>query len=291
MKPGEPIGLDQYSGFLLTYKQWIEIGVIVLSTFIATRVLKLVMNRFINRSSAILKIDRTRYNFFSNALNAVIYIFAVIFIIHTIPQLRSVSTTLFASAGILAAVIGFASQQAVSNIISGIFIIIFRPFRVGDNIKVGGTPAAELSGTVEDITLRHTVIKDAENARIIIPNSMINSQTVINYDIFDSEFRKRILFNISNESNVDLAIHLIKENLYKHPLTLHSKYTDASSIDVAVTTFTEKHVTLRAYVWTLNVENASLLSHEINRIMLDEFRKNNIRLSEPQTLVMQTNEK
>jgi small conductance mechanosensitive channel len=284
--------LNQHSGFLLTYKQWIQIGIIVIAAFILTRVFKLLMNRFIKKSSAVLKIDKTRYKFFSNAMSAVIYIFAIIFIIHTIPALRSVSTTLFASAGILAAVIGFASQQAVSNIISGIFIIIFRPFRVGDNIKVGADkPGGELTGTVEDITLRHTVIKDAENARIIIPNSMINSQTVINYDIFDNKFKKRILFNISNESNVELAIKLIQENLYKHPLTLESHYTSASAIDVNVITFTEKYVTLRAYVWTLNVENASILSHEINKIMLTEFRKHTIRISEPQTFVMQTNEK
>ncbi|HYG49723.1 MAG TPA: mechanosensitive ion channel domain-containing protein, partial [Flavobacteriales bacterium] len=157
------------------------------------------------------------------------------------------------------------------------------------SIKVGGVPGIEMSGVVEDITLRHTVIRDAENARIIIPNSMINSQTVINYDIIDNKFKKRILFNISNESDVELAIKLIKENIYRHPLIMESYYPDASAIDVAVTDLTEKHVTLRAYVWTLNADNASTLAHEINKTMLHEFRKHNIRISEPQTLVLQHN--
>lgn len=277
--------LNQDSGFLLTYRQWIEIGVIVVVTFILTRVLKILMNRFIKRSSAYLKMDKTRYKFFSNSLNAFIYIIAIIFIIHTIPALRSISTTLFASAGILVAVIGFASQQAVSNIISGVFVVIFKPFRVGDNIKVG----VDLSGTVEDITLRHTVIKDAENARIVIPNSIINSQTVINYDIIDSKFKKRIVFNISHENDANLAIKIIQEKIFLNPLILHSHYADASSIPVEITQITDKFITLRAYVWTKDVDDAGKLNNEINKIIFDEFNKHGIRFSEPQILIVKNN--
>ena len=277
--------LNQDSGFLLTYRQWIEIGVIVVITFILTRVLKILMNRFIKRSSAYLKMDKTRYKFFSNSLNAFIYIIAIIFIIHTIPALRSISTTLFASAGILVAVIGFASQQAVSNIISGIFVVIFKPFRVGDNIKVG----TDFSGIVEDITLRHTVIKDSENARIVIPNSIINSQTVINYDIIDNKYKKRIVFKISQENDVDLAIKIIKEKLFLHPLTLHSHYSDAASISVEITQITDKFLELRAYIWTKDVDDAGTLNNEINKIIFDEFNKNGIRFSEPQIILLKDN--
>jgi len=71
---------------------------------------------------------------------------------------------MLAGAGILAVAVGFASQAALSNIISGVFVVIFKPFRVGDRLKIN-----ELTGVVEDITLRHTVIRDLENKRIIIP--------------------------------------------------------------------------------------------------------------------------
>lgn len=276
------MNLDQYSGFLLTYKQWIEIGVILFTTFVATRVLKLIMNRYINRSADYLKMDKTRYRFFSNFLLATIYVFAAIFIIHTIPALRSVSTTLFASAGILAAVIGFASQQAVSNIISGIFVVVFRPFRVGDNIRVG----TDLSGTVEDITLRHTVIRDAENARIIIPNSLINSQTVINFDIIDSRFKKKISFNIGLDNDLDKAINILKEKLFDQPQLTREHYKTANDIEVEVTVITEKYITLRAFVWTHNADQAGKLGNNMNKIIFDAFKQNNIVFSEPQTLVI-----
>jgi small conductance mechanosensitive channel len=273
--------LNKDSGFLLTYKQWIEIGIIVLVTFVLTRVIKLVMNRFIKRSSDFLKIDRTRYKFFSNAINAVIYIMAIIFIIHTIPELRGISTTLFASAGVLAAVIGFASQQAVANIVGGVFVVLFRPFRVGDNIKVG----VDLSGTVEDITLRHTVIKDSENARIIIPNAMINSQTVINYDIVDSKFKKRIQFNVSLDTDLDLATKLIQDQVFKHPLILSSHYPDASTITVEVAALTDRFVTLKTFVWTKNADDAATLNNDLNKAIFNEFKKKGIGFGEPQLIV------
>lgn len=275
--------LNKYSGFLLTYKQWIEIGVILVATVILTRVLKLIMNRYINQSADYLKMDKTRYRFFSRALIAIIYVFAAIFIIHTIPALRSVSTTLFASAGILAAVIGFASQQAVSNIISGVFVVVFRPFRVGDSIRVG----ADLSGTVEDITMRHTVIRDAENARIIIPNSIINSQTVINYDIIDSRFKKRLTFNISLDNDLDLAISILKKNIFAQPEVMHERYTTADDIEVDLTAITDKFVTLRVFVWTKNADEAGRLGNHMNKIIFDEYRKHKITFSEPQTLLVQ----
>lgn len=273
---------DDYSGFLLTYKQWLEIGIIVVLTFIVTRIIKLVMRRYVNRSSAYLKIDKTRLRFFGNAINGVIFVFAAISIIHTIPALRSISTTLFASAGILAAVIGFASQQAVSNIVGGVFVVIFRPFRVGDNIKVGN----DLSGIVEDITLRHTILKDAENARIVIPNSLINNQTVINYDIIDSKYRKKILFNVPLENSIDKAISILKEEVYKHPLILKDKHPDKSSIQIDVYSITDKFITLRVLVWTKNVDDAAKLSFDLNHSVFVAFNENGIKLSEPQTIVI-----
>lgn len=86
--------------------------------------------------------------------------------------LRTVATSLLAGAGILAVAVGFASQQALSNIVSGIMIVIFKPFRVNDRLNIGTT----FNGIVEDITLRHTVIRDFENKRIIVPNMVISQE-------------------------------------------------------------------------------------------------------------------
>ena len=86
-------------------------------------------------------------------------------IFYSIPPLKEIGITLLASAGIFAAILGLASQQAFSNIISGIFIVVFKPFRVGDNIEINNN-----RGIVEDVTLRHTIDeqKDKSDPKVII---------------------------------------------------------------------------------------------------------------------------
>lgn len=270
--------------------QLIQIAVIIVLTFIITRIVKLLINRFIGRSSKLMKIDPTRYRFFRNALNAIIYILATIAIIHTIPALRSVSMTLLTGAGIFAAVLGFASQQAFSNIISGIFVVVFRPFRVGDIIQIGQL-SNNYFGTVEDITLRHTVIRDFENRRIVIPNSIINNETIINNDIVDQRVRRIMNFAVSYEANIDKAIAIIKEEAMKHPFYLDNRTNKEiqngdDPILIRVTSLNEYSVTIRAYVWALNFDNAWDMHTDMNKIILKRFKEEGIEIPYPHRTIV-----
>ena len=96
------------------------LAVLVIS-FIISRVLRLVISRFIRSAATKLKVDPTRYNFFKNAVDFIIFLIAAIIIFRSIPYFRSVGTTLLTGAGVLAAIVGFASQSAFSNIISVFF--------------------------------------------------------------------------------------------------------------------------------------------------------------------------
>ena len=111
----------------------------------------------------------------------------------------------------------------------------------------------------------------------------VNSQTVINYDIIDSKFKKRIVFNVVHDSDIDLAMKIIQNQIFLNPLILISHYADASAIPVEVTGFTDKFVTLRAFVWTKDVDDAAKLNNEINKVVFDEFKKHGIRFSDPVT--------
>ncbi|MDX1630211.1 MAG: mechanosensitive ion channel, partial [Fulvivirga sp.] len=143
---------------------------ILLGAFILSRILRFFLNRYVKKMSESMHLDPTKYSFLKNAMNFIIFIIAVILIFSRIPELKQYGVGLFASAGVLAAIVGFASQSAFSNIVSGIFIVLFKPFRVGDHIEL----AQGSRGQVEDITLRHTVIKNYENRRIVIPNAIIS---------------------------------------------------------------------------------------------------------------------
>ena len=121
----------------------LKIVLIVLAAFVAERILVNLLRTAYTRSRAQGHDEVTRYRFLRNALRSVIVLVSLGLIAWTIPSVRSLAVTLFAGAGILAAIIGFSAQKAFSNIISGIFIVSFKPFRVGDLIKVGSLEACE----------------------------------------------------------------------------------------------------------------------------------------------------
>ena len=136
---------------------------------------------------------------------------AIVYLIYIVPSLRSKATIIFSGAGILAAIIGFAAQAALSNLIAGVFIVIFKPFRVGDYIKID----EERIGIVQDITLRHTIINNFENKRLIIPNSIISTESILNHTIEDSHILSFNNFKIGLNANVDLAKKIIQEEAVK----------------------------------------------------------------------------
>ncbi|MDZ7777461.1 MAG: mechanosensitive ion channel [Bacteroidales bacterium] len=72
-------------------------------------------------------------------------------------------------------------------------------------------------GTVEDITLRHTVIRNFENRRIIVPNSVISSETIINSNIIEDKVCNFVEISISYDSDVDKAMALMQEEAMSHP--------------------------------------------------------------------------
>ena len=170
--------------------------------------------------------------------------------------------TLFAGAGILAVVIGFAAQKAFSNIISGIFIVTFKPFRVGDLIK-RGKPAC---GTVEDITLRHTVIVTFENRRLIIPNSMISDEVIVNSSIKDESTCEFV------EVELALQLTLNCDRLVQHHAVLHGRIeVRTSPTGKAGEAITGRcgagergALMLRAYVWAKDPVTARRMHYDLN---------------------------
>ncbi|MBE0662072.1 MAG: mechanosensitive ion channel family protein [Bacteroidales bacterium] len=255
---------------------------IIVFAIIISNVFRALMHRYFERSSRLLHVDPTRYKFFKNAVSFIIFLVAVTIIFYTIPELKTIGVSLFAGAGILAIIIGFASQAAFANIISGIFIVTSKPFRVGDFIKI----SEEYVGTVEDITLRHTVIRNNENRRIIIPNSVINNQTIINSNIVDEKVCALIEVGISYDSSIDLAIQIIQEEVMKHPFALDNRTDEEKTegmpvVTVRVMGFGESSVNLRAYAWASTPLNAFILRTDLYKIIKERFDTEGVEIPFP----------
>jgi small-conductance mechanosensitive channel len=216
---------------------------------------------------------------------------AITLIFYTVPELRTIGITLFAGAGIFAAIIGFASQEAFSNIISGIFIVIFKPFRVGDNIRVGDIH----KGVVEDITLRHTIINNFENRRIIIPNTVISSQTIINSTIEEEKTCTFIEVGISYETDPDKAIKVLREVVENHPncidnRTLDEKENGMPRVVVRVISFGESSVNLRAYGWAATSGDGFVMKCDVLESLIHRFNREGIEFPYPHRTIVYKNQ-
>lgn len=269
------------------WKLTITAILIIIGAAIITRVSRWLIGKSYMANSKRLRIDKTRSRFFQNAISLIIWILAIGTVISLIPRLKHLAVTLFASAGILIAIAGFAAQQAFSNIISGVFIVMFRPFRVGDMIKVGTLEY----GIVEDITLRHTVIINFENKRIIIPNSVVSSDSITNNTIGDTKICEWIEVGISYDSDIDLATKIIQEESIDHPYcidnrTKKEKNANEPQVSVRVLDFGDFSINLRAYVWLNDPLRARQMHSDINIAIKKRFDKEGVEIPFPyRTLV------
>jgi small conductance mechanosensitive channel len=259
---------------------------IITLTIILGRITSILLNKFFKRSSLLLKVDLSKYNIVKHLIVSTIHIVGVGLAVYSVPALRSLSLSIFAGAGILAAIIGFASQKAFSNIISGIFIAIFKPFRMSDRIRVG-----IYSGVVEDITLRHTVIQDFENKRIVIPNSIISEDTVTNLTIVDEKICKILDLRISYSSDIKRIKEIIREEAKKHPKYIDNRNFEQREakedpVRVRVMGWAESAIHIRAWVWAKNPVDAFEMGCDLYETIKYRFDDEGIEFPFPHRVII-----
>jgi len=268
----------------------LEYFALFISIILITLIIGYLVNRFfkrlIRRSTEELKNDPTNYKFLRHAIRALIYIVGFSIAIYSIPNLKALASSLLAGAGILAVSIGFASQHALSNIISGVFIIIFKPFRVNDQITL-----RTLRGIVEDITLRHTVIRDFENKRIIIPNALISDEILVNSHYADERICKWIEIGISFDSDVEKAKAIIQAEIINHPL--HIDPRDEKQLEegeelalVRVVSLGESSVNLRGWAWAKDPLDAFKMECQLLELIKRRFEKEGIEIPYPHRTIV-----
>ena len=118
------------------------------------------------------KIDETLIKFFENIIY---YILLIVVVLSALKQVGVDTTSFFAILGAAGLAIGLALKDSLGNFASGVMLIMFRPFRVGDYVTAGGA-----SGTVEEISIFNTVLKTPDNQILIVPNGSITTDTIIN---------------------------------------------------------------------------------------------------------------
>ena len=255
---------------------------IIIVTVIVAKVFNYLIEKRLERLKNKGEGDSTQFNFLKHIINALIYIVGFSFAVYSVPTLKALGTSMFAGAGILAVVVGFASQQALGNVVSGIFIILFKPFRLNDRLSI-----QTFRGIVEDISLRHTVIRDLENKRIIIPNSIIGSEIIVNADFKEDNICKWIDVNISYDSDIDLAKSIIADEVLKHPFHIDPRNPQQIAdgdpvVPVRVILLGDSSIHLRAWAWAKDTPSSFIMNCDLLESIKKRFDKENVTIPFPQ---------
>ena len=154
-------------------------AVIVVLAWIVATGLGVIFHDYLDKAEAA-GTDSTSVRFLGQLIKILVYVIAFAFYAYLIPSLHSLGTAWIASVGLFSVIIGLATQSTLSTLIAGISVILYRPFRIGDRIQVT-TPAGPEIGVVESIDLGYTSLRAPDGRRVVLPNSIIASQTNINF--------------------------------------------------------------------------------------------------------------
>lgn len=179
-------------------------------------------------------------------------------------------------------VVGFAAQDTLGNVAGGVMILFFKPFIIGDFVRYVDS---NVSGVIEEITLRHTAIRTPENKRIIIPNGTINSAVIENANYADKRICELFNVGITYESDMEKAIQLLRDEVMRQPLHLDVRTPEEKltqpEVKVEVVELADSAVILRAWLWAADQTDATALKFALNRSVKNRFDAENIEFAYP----------
>jgi len=150
--------------------------IFILIALLLSRALRAAVHGAMTRAG---HLDRTTISFLQQIGTAAIWVMVLILYAHLIPVLRAMGTALLAGASVASVVIGLAAQSTLGNLVAGVSITIYRPFRLGDKLLVAAPTGTE-TGTVELISLGYTTLRTFDGRSVVLPNSIAASQVTIN---------------------------------------------------------------------------------------------------------------
>ena len=214
--------------------------------------------------------DTAAMGFVSQIIN---YVLLVGLLLVCLNQVGVPTTSFVAAFGAFGLGIGLALQNNMSNLASGLLILIFKPFRAGHYIEVG-----DITGSVTSIQFMNTIVTTKDQKRVYIPNSILTSQSVTNYS-YMTERMIPFVFDIGYNNDHHEAIRILKDVFAKDKRILNAKY-----MEIGISEFGDNSVRISAFA---EVKTSQFLDvrYSIMSDVKDAFDKHGIDIPYPQRVV------
>ena len=183
---------------------WERIGVVAGVLVVTLILAKLIDGRIARRDLP--PEAQTRYRVLRRSVMSLVVAVGLLSALLVIPQVRAVAGGLLASSAVLGLIIGFASQRTIGNFVAGLLIAFTQPVRLGDYVEIDG-----VAGTVEEIGLTYTFIRTADNARLVIPNEKLASDTIRNSSIRSREKLAEVNLQVPLDNDLEQVVDLVRE--------------------------------------------------------------------------------
>jgi small-conductance mechanosensitive channel len=174
--------------------------------------------------------------------------------------------------GLLSVGIGFGLQNITSNFISGLILLLERPIKVGDRVRVG-----DIEGDVLEINIRSTTVRSLENISIIVPNSEFITAQVVNLSHGDLRLRLDIDVGVSYDSDLDTVLRALSEVARENPEILGNPEPLVHLVE-----FADSAWIMRLRVWIVNPKRHQGVRSDINCAIVRKFHETGVVIAYPQ---------
>ena len=215
------------------------------------------------------KVDRTLVSFLGNVANVGLLILIIIAALGKLGIPTTSVTALIGGAGLAVAL---SLKDQLSNFAAGALIILFRPFKVGDYIKVNG-----FEGTVSEIKMVQTALSTPDNEEIILPNSVVMSNSIVNRSSMPL-CRVQVVVGVDYACDLKAAKAAVLKAATEHPLCVQTQGKEAVTF---ITNLADSAIEITLWAWT-NEADLGAFRFGLNEQVVENLRAANINIPFPQ---------
>ncbi|MBR1798118.1 MAG: mechanosensitive ion channel family protein [Clostridiales bacterium] len=256
-------------------REQIIVGLLVTVVFVAAIFVLLRINRRVFRKLHEKK-KALQLVFFEKVASTAIIIAGVILTISLWGGFDSLWKTVLGGTAIVSAVLAFAAQDAIKDILGGLMISINKPFEIGNRIELeDGT-----TGIVTDITMRHVVILKMDTVYAIIPNSKLNSMSLVNYS-YNSDMRSaRFDFHVAYDTDMKKAMEVVLDAIKASPYSIPGKKVKdkLEYAPIYFMAYEDSSLKLSTTVYFKFPTTSEVIISDINLRVNEAFKENGIEI-------------